>query len=57
MAANHIIQETANDRYAPTPYSLAIGDKSTQIAPGLRIRWASTSTDGVAMDPTRANEQ
>jgi hypothetical protein len=38
MAANHIIQETANDRYVPTPYSLAIGDKSTQVAPALRIR-------------------
>ncbi|KAJ5509587.1 hypothetical protein N7527_011730 [Penicillium freii] len=43
MAANHIIKETANDHYAPTPYSLAIGDLSTQVAPGLRIR-----TDHVA---------
>jgi hypothetical protein len=38
MATNHIIQETANDRYVPTPYSLAIGDMSTQVAPALRIR-------------------
>jgi hypothetical protein len=38
LAANHIIQETANDRYAPTPYSLALGDKNTFVAPGLRIR-------------------
>jgi hypothetical protein len=38
MAANHIIEETANDRYLPTPYSLAIGDKSTSIGNGLRIR-------------------
>ncbi|KAJ5861071.1 uncharacterized protein N7529_008381 [Penicillium soppii] len=43
MAANHIIEETANDRYLPTPYSLAIGDKSTSIGNGLRIR-----TDHVA---------
>ncbi|KAI1778547.1 putative O-methyltransferase [Hypoxylon cercidicola] len=43
MAANHVIQETANDRYKPTPYSLAIGEKSTHVAPGLRI-W----TDHVA---------
>ncbi|KAJ5400903.1 hypothetical protein N7465_011392 [Penicillium sp. CMV-2018d] len=38
LAANHIIKETANDHYAPTPYSLAIGDLSTQVAPGLRVR-------------------
>ena len=38
MAAIHIILETANDRYAPTPYALAIGDKSTKVAPALRIR-------------------
>ncbi|GAB1193998.1 hypothetical protein APSETT444_003235 [Aspergillus pseudonomiae] len=38
MAANHIVQETGEDRYAPTAFSLALGDKGTHVAPALRIR-------------------
>lgn len=38
LAANHIVHETGEDRYAPTGFSLAMGDKSTLVAPGLRIR-------------------
>ncbi|KAH8800660.1 putative O-methyltransferase [Xylogone sp. PMI_703] len=43
LASNHIILETANDRYVPTPYSLALGDKDTLVVPSLRFR-----TDHVA---------
>ncbi|CAO1603070.1 MAG: hypothetical protein LQ349_002951 [Xanthoria aureola] len=38
MAANHIVEETGQDRYAPTPFSLCMGDRSTLVAPALRIR-------------------
>ncbi|KAI4252051.1 MAG: hypothetical protein L6R42_008130 [Xanthoria sp. 1 TBL-2021] len=38
MAVNHIIEETGQGRYAPTPFSLSMGDKSTLVAPALRIR-------------------
>ena len=39
LAANHVVHETGEDRYAPTGFSLAMGDKSTLVAPGLRIRY------------------
>ncbi|KAL8846833.1 MAG: hypothetical protein Q9221_008091 [Calogaya cf. arnoldii] len=35
MAANHIVEETGQDRYAPTPFSLSMGDASTLVAPAL----------------------
>ncbi|KAL8999561.1 MAG: hypothetical protein Q9169_001650 [Polycauliona sp. 2 TL-2023] len=38
LAANHIIEETGQDQYAPTPFSLSMGDRSTLVAPALRIR-------------------
>ncbi|KAL8909686.1 MAG: hypothetical protein Q9171_004931 [Xanthocarpia ochracea] len=38
MAANHIIEETGQDRYTPTTFSLSMGDRSTLVAPALRIR-------------------
>jgi hypothetical protein len=39
LAANHIVHEVEEDTYAPTTYSFGLGDKSTQLAPGLRIRY------------------
>lgn len=38
LAANQIVREVKEDTYAPTTYSFALGDKSAQLAPGLRIR-------------------
>ncbi|KAL8774153.1 MAG: hypothetical protein Q9209_001261 [Squamulea sp. 1 TL-2023] len=35
MAANHIVEETEQDRYAPTPFSLSMGDRGTLVAPAL----------------------
>jgi hypothetical protein len=41
LAANHIVHEVKEDTYAPTTYSFGLGDKSTQLAPGLRIRYVA----------------
>ncbi|KAH8689278.1 putative O-methyltransferase [Phaeosphaeriaceae sp. PMI808] len=43
LAANHIVREVGSDTYAPTSYSLGLGDKSTLLGDGARIR-----TDHVA---------
>ncbi|OAQ62672.1 O-methyltransferase [Pochonia chlamydosporia 170] len=38
LATNHVVLEAGEDRYAPTAFSLSMGDKSTLVAPALRIR-------------------
>ena len=38
LAAHHVVREVKEDTYAPTAYSFGLGDKSTKLAPGLRIR-------------------
>lgn len=40
LATNHVVLEAGEDRYAPTAFSLSMGDKSTLVAPALRIRYA-----------------
>lgn len=47
LAAEHIVREVKEDTYAPTIYSFALGDKSTQLAPGLRIRYVAGFSSNV----------
>lgn len=35
LGATYIIEETGEDRYKPTDFSLSIGDESTTIAQGI----------------------
>jgi hypothetical protein len=36
LAAFNVVQETAQDRFKPTPFSLAIGDESTKVRASLQ---------------------
>lgn len=40
LASSDIIEETGEGLFEPTDFSLSLGDKSTLLAPALRVRYA-----------------
>lgn len=39
LAAFNVVEETGQDKFKPTPFSLAIGDPSTKVGASLQAAW------------------